>query len=367
MVASLTRVQHLKYVSVSMLVYIVIDYIQTFPEEVAYMWRTNCSLVKILFFVTRYLPFVDLPLMILYNEGVGFSPATCHGLFGAANLMCVSATGIAEGLLFMRAHALSKQSKAVRWYLTAHYALVQAACISLSLYFVQSLSFTPPSGLPPPPATTQLPCIPYASKLTHLSAVFALVFFNQLTITALSFYFVLTNFRESRGPLIQLLWRDGVYYFVLMSSITIANFVMSLQAPMEYRFILAMPQRVLHATVATRMVLRMRSSARSEDDLTRPQLSTMRFRRFKTSGEHTLDFSSTQRSHATSKTSKYTSTTLDECPTPTTLIGMDFRVRPSTTPATSSACSSFQHYPTEMLRGVKSDEESDVIVVKPKG
>jgi hypothetical protein len=35
----------------------------------------------------------------------------------------VSATSLAEGLMFMRAHALSKQSKAVRRYLIAHYAV----------------------------------------------------------------------------------------------------------------------------------------------------------------------------------------------------------------------------------------------------
>ncbi|KAH6903103.1 hypothetical protein BKA70DRAFT_1515664 [Coprinopsis sp. MPI-PUGE-AT-0042] len=218
-VGSMTRVQHLKYVNVSMLVYVAVDYIQTFPEEVAHMWGSHWSLVKILFYVTRYLPFVDLPLTIVFNEVRGLSPGACHGIFGTSNVLCVSATCIAEGLMFMRAHALSKQSTVI----------VQSTCIALALYYVQSLScvYTPLPGY----QSTPLAFLTHTSKppLGH----FCPRIHQSLTITTLSFYFVLTNFSESRGPLIQLLCRDGVYYFLLMSSITIANFVMSLKAPVE--------------------------------------------------------------------------------------------------------------------------------------
>ncbi|KAH6902492.1 hypothetical protein BKA70DRAFT_1113107 [Coprinopsis sp. MPI-PUGE-AT-0042] len=272
---------------------------------------SHWSLVKILFYVTRYLPFVDLPLTIVFNEVRGLSPGACHGIFGTSNVLCVSATCIAEGLMFMRAHALSKQSTVVRRYLMVHYA---ASAIRLPLSLTAPLrQLHPPSRLP----------VNSPAFLTHTSKPplghFALVFINQLTITTLSFYFVLTNFSESRGPLIQLLCRDGVYYFLLMSSITIANFVMSLKAPVEYKYILAMPQRILHATVATRMVLRMRSSARSAHDFSSPPMSTMRFRESK-STKRTHRFGSTQPSD---NTTKYTST-LEECLTPTTLTDTDF-------------------------------------------
>ncbi|KAH6902690.1 hypothetical protein BKA70DRAFT_622014 [Coprinopsis sp. MPI-PUGE-AT-0042] len=350
-VGSMTRVQHLKYVNVSMLVYVAVDYIQTFPEEVAHMWGSHWSLVKILFYVTRYLPFVDLPLTIVFNEVRGLSPGACHGIFGTSNVLCVSATCIAEGLMFMRAHALSKQSTVVRRYLMVHYAIVQSTCIALALYYVQSLSFTPPF-----PVTSQLPCIPYAYKQNHLSAIFALVFINQLTITTLSFYFVLTNFSESRGPLIQLLCRDGVYYFLLMSSITIANFVMSLKAPVEYKYILAMPQRILHATVATRMVLRMRSSARSAHDFSSPPMSTMRFRESK-STKRTHRFGSTQPSD---NTTKYTST-LEECLTPTTLTDTDF-LGSASVPTVDQA-----YNPQEFEeRGWKKERKDMGIVAQPR-
>ena len=48
------------------------DYTLTFEYEVKYMWRSKCSLVKVLFFIVRYSPFADTSL-VLYRAYVALS------------------------------------------------------------------------------------------------------------------------------------------------------------------------------------------------------------------------------------------------------------------------------------------------------
>ena len=55
----------------------IFDYFITLQREVDFLWPTRWSLVKVLFFVTRYLPFVDMSLD-LYCEPIQLIIAQSH-------------------------------------------------------------------------------------------------------------------------------------------------------------------------------------------------------------------------------------------------------------------------------------------------
>ncbi|KAG2019736.1 hypothetical protein CC2G_005149 [Coprinopsis cinerea AmutBmut pab1-1] len=227
------------------------------------------------------MPFIDLPLVVIYYEWRMMPGLGCFGIFATTSLMCILSTGIAEAIMFLRVYALSKRKKSVAIYLSVHFGLVQAATVALYIVFANSLKFQDPlPGFP-----IHIGCIPMEAKVNHLSTIFALVIVNQCVITALSFYFVLTNFKRSRGPLIDLLFEDGVFYFVVMSGITIANFVLSLTMPPDLQFVLSGIQRALHATIASRITIGMREYAQKDLHLSTPSISKMRFEKFSTFDE----------------------------------------------------------------------------------
>ncbi|TFK17193.1 hypothetical protein FA15DRAFT_356076 [Coprinopsis marcescibilis] len=257
-IASMGRVQNSKYVPVAILAYLVVDYFQTLEAEVTYMWRGRLSLLKALFFVTRYLPFIEIPLSVLYNEARGLSPQACHAVFGSTSIMCGLGTCIAEAIMFLRVYAISRQKRSVRIYLSLHFIIIQSVAMSLFIIFVNSLSFFPDFPV----------CIPMHAEINQMKAVFGIILLNQVVITSMSFYFVLTTFRNSRGPLTQTLYEDGILYFVIITAITVVNLVFTFTMPVEYMFLLSGLQRVVHATLATRIVLGMRQAAEEDLDLT---------------------------------------------------------------------------------------------------
>lgn len=206
--------------------------------DICLSWTCLLSLLVSAPLLGRHLPCL---IRTLVNEVWALSPGECHGLFGTSNgttfistttkaddrsrhpVLCVASTVIAEGLMFMRAYALSKQSKAVRWYLMAHYAASHVLPCAFLAHLTRGLpstrlrnprvlpwSFTTSSPslvclifylvwtklrtdypaitvIPPFPMSGQPRCIPYTSKQAHLSAIFALVFFNQLSAFKASF------------------------------------------------------------------------------------------------------------------------------------------------------------------------------------
>ncbi|EAU81680.1 hypothetical protein CC1G_02696 [Coprinopsis cinerea okayama7 len=270
-IGSLTRVLQLKYVAVGVLTYIVSEYFATLEAEVKYIWGSKWTPVKVLFFVIRYIGFVDLPLTIIWNEATGLPPVACHGIFGTTSLICNLVTVLAEAILFLRVHALSKRSRKVGIYLATHFIISHIFTFSLFFVFVDSLKFGP--------ATPGMPCFPLESKMDQLIGTFGVILLNQVVLTALSFYFAIKHFKDTQSPLTTTLYHDGIFYFILMAGVTISNFILSFTMPPEHKFLLAPIQRALHATLSVRIILRMRASAQTDFDFTSLVLSEVRFNR----------------------------------------------------------------------------------------
>jgi len=62
-VQSLTDLHTFSYIQVVSLVVVVNEFIMTVPEEIHSIWRRKWNLSSIIFFASRYLPFVDRSLL----------------------------------------------------------------------------------------------------------------------------------------------------------------------------------------------------------------------------------------------------------------------------------------------------------------
>ncbi|KAH7925234.1 hypothetical protein BV22DRAFT_1046891 [Leucogyrophana mollusca] len=132
--------KYLGAVSVAILIY---DYLLTFERELKYVWHFPWSTVKVLFFYTRYMPFIDTIVMILYRDLLwGSSDSTCHIALGAVSWMYVVGMTGAECLLLIRTWAVWERRTKVAIALGVHaIGTLAAICYSTTIY-VESFVFT---------------------------------------------------------------------------------------------------------------------------------------------------------------------------------------------------------------------------------
>ncbi|KAF9456990.1 hypothetical protein BDZ94DRAFT_1241108 [Collybia nuda] len=69
-----------KYVTVASLVIFVYDYFHTLGLERKHVWKANGMAGKVLFFLNRYPPFVDVSLAAFYYLNRGLSSESCSAL-----------------------------------------------------------------------------------------------------------------------------------------------------------------------------------------------------------------------------------------------------------------------------------------------
>jgi len=165
---ALERLQRMRYLLTAIVVYGVTDYLGTFTREIEYMHTGAWSLIKVLFFLSRYLVFVDVPLNMVLNEASGLSIATCSRLITTTVVMTMVATGLAEGVVFTRAYALSKQNRAVRIYLSLHWICSQAASLTLATLFARSAKVV---AMPPGQPELLNRCIIMGGKTVYVAGL----------------------------------------------------------------------------------------------------------------------------------------------------------------------------------------------------
>ncbi|KAF6753322.1 hypothetical protein DFP72DRAFT_902745 [Ephemerocybe angulata] len=237
------------------------DFIHTFSEEVRLMWPIPLSSVKVLFFVARYYTLLHLGLSAMqgaprhasHHLRSGLTPGECTRAFVQLFISSSMAVLSAEVILYMRVYALSGMNKRLMAYLAIQY-LVHLRLLTPSPLTVE------PSPIP------NLPCIPIYIDRSAAGIVFCLSLASTIAIMAIMVYISRRQYRDFESSLISLFFRDGVLYFICLSTLTCANIVSSNVAPPPYKFITLEPQVLSHSILATRMLMHLRGWA--ERDLT---------------------------------------------------------------------------------------------------
>lgn len=255
-IASAARQKITKYVDVAALALLVVDYLGTLEMEVANMWPAKWSVAKVLFFLSRYSALLDVPLAIYYHTALGLPVRTCRILFSVESSSLLVGVALSEAILFLRVYALSGRNRKFLWVLLFQFFAVHIAEFIIFGNFLTKLEFGP-SRIP-----TVIGCSPLPPKdpslNVQLSALFGLILANELAVLLMTFVIGLMKYRNLNSPLIRIFYRDGFFYFLVLSAISAGNITADLVGPPEYRFLIVVLQRVLHSILASRMILHMR-------------------------------------------------------------------------------------------------------------
>ncbi|KAF5335186.1 hypothetical protein D9611_010932 [Ephemerocybe angulata] len=258
LIATFSYVQIREYASVAAFVYLVLDFFQTLESEVRYIWSGRLNGVKILFFGVRYLPLLNLPLLLVLEHGPETRPERCKGLYGLFLFLVVLSIAFGDAIAYLRVHALRLEKRS-RWftaYLSVHFtALYLLITATFFLDLIGKIVFTPS----PFPDKVQCYLEPNDGPVP-MAIPFILLLCNINFICTICKILIFRNYRNCSGPLVAIFHLDGSMGLLIMTLSTSANLAFLLKGPPEYRFLLLPAHQAIHSTLASRILLRMREA-----------------------------------------------------------------------------------------------------------
>ncbi|KAF8636829.1 hypothetical protein AX17_003236 [Amanita inopinata Kibby_2008] len=84
----------------------VFDYLLTLPLEVDYVWKSRFNVVNTLYFITRYLPFIDVSIALYQQFQTSLSPEACLQANKAFGWLYVIGFSVGEIILSLRTWAV---------------------------------------------------------------------------------------------------------------------------------------------------------------------------------------------------------------------------------------------------------------------
>lgn len=117
------RAQVVSYLHVSMLTLMAHDWLILLNHEVEHIWREKWGLGKILYCISRYGPFLDMPIIITMHTAsyATIDYDTCSTLYKIVTWSTFFGIYTSEAVLLLRTNAIYSGSKRIVILLTAGY------------------------------------------------------------------------------------------------------------------------------------------------------------------------------------------------------------------------------------------------------
>ncbi|KAJ7507383.1 hypothetical protein B0H11DRAFT_1971517 [Mycena galericulata] len=246
-------IQAVRYMHVVDITILLFDYSVTMDLEMSLMWSSKWSLSKFLFFLSRYSPLFDVPVLLYYSMMPNLSFELCSQLHAAASWGTIFGIAVAEAILILRTYALSGRKRSVLIFFTTVWTIAILSSIVLLELFLRSVIYGPP------PSPDVPGCFLVDGDVVFASVPFVLVLLNDTIIMAYTLWIGLRNYRHSRNPLILALYRDGIKYYIFLSIISLINVATLLQAPKPMAQLFNTFLRVVHSVLSTRILLHVRN------------------------------------------------------------------------------------------------------------
>ncbi|KLO07347.1 hypothetical protein SCHPADRAFT_945358 [Schizopora paradoxa] len=249
-----------KIVNLAGVMVLVYDYFLTLGDEVKLVWPSKWSALKVLYFMSRYLAFVDASTMLVFLFRPNLSPNLCQATFRTASYFASAGYIMAQIILSIRTYAIWGRSRRILSILSALLLITHIPGIILQHEALDSLHFQPS------PQPNLISCEPSAYTENSLYIVFALMMMQDLAIVLLTMARGYTQWKECRSPIVITLYRDGFIYFICLFGISFANFlIFELDLKIAYNLLFEL-QRVIHSVLSSRLILNLRSVSQNRED-----------------------------------------------------------------------------------------------------
>ncbi|OAX35685.1 hypothetical protein K503DRAFT_773222 [Rhizopogon vinicolor AM-OR11-026] len=203
--------QQLKYFSLIGPTILAYDWLLTIGSEFTYVWSRRWGIIELLYLFSRYLPFVDTPIVLIYHFYL-MDPSieACHTALTAQCVMYIIGISISEQIFMIRTWAVWKKNNVVRLVLFIGSALVSITQLCLTAVYASSLTYFLGYNL------GGCFVINSSSKVALLSiGIFLFVQFTYLMLVVLKIY---PTVRGKRGIslLLNVILQDGIFFYIML-------------------------------------------------------------------------------------------------------------------------------------------------------
>ncbi|PPR01741.1 hypothetical protein CVT24_001561 [Panaeolus cyanescens] len=242
----------------------VYDWALTLDLEIAMVWKSNWNLMKVLFLIQRYLPFIDTVfLVLLLKFGLGMDNAICKRVYAASGYLMASGTAISELILTLRVWAVWHRDKRLTILLPMVVVGIWVPIMYYMYIFLNSLQFaTLPKAL--------LDLHDTQCFIVKADSRFYLVWLLLMIMDAvILFLMMIPGYKAYRAggdsALYQTVYRDGAIYYLYLFALSTINIVLIRVLPHGYENLLTPIERGVHSMLTSRVLLHIRAHSRGED------------------------------------------------------------------------------------------------------
>ncbi|TFK63340.1 hypothetical protein BDN72DRAFT_328982 [Pluteus cervinus] len=233
------------------------DLLLTFDLEVDLLWPSKWTFIKALYLLQRYLPLVDMVIVtITWQFGEVSELETCEMLFLWSSWSYVVGMTLSEVVLTFRTLAVWGNTTKVRIALF----LFSLGCLGPLYWILAHESFTYHSF--PIPG---MYCFAKAGPETRYLCWTLLTVYDiglLILVATRAFRGHESGRAVSQSTLSQVVYQDGVLYYLYLVALSMTNVVLILSLPGHFATLLVSSiQRILYAVLASRVVLHIREQA----------------------------------------------------------------------------------------------------------
>ncbi|BGP20300.1 hypothetical protein JCM10213_002071 [Rhodosporidiobolus nylandii] len=231
------------------------DTLSTFPVEYRFVWKSNWSILKACYLLNRYwTPIAIFFDVLMINSHV--SPSLCTHVarfFPASAMVTILACG---SILSIRLYALWERSR------TILATLLTLLLAELALMLVGTIRSEAAVVIPPP----FVEAVGFHGCLAQQTHGLALLYwavslaFETIALTLLVWRIIVLKNRSGSLPILRILLRHGVFYFIIVFVAGVVNIGFFAQPRVAYQAFNAIGALALMSLMASRLVLALHDS-----------------------------------------------------------------------------------------------------------
>lgn len=242
---------------------VVYDYVLTFELENHYMWsKQRWNLIRVLFFVNRYMPFVDITVSLCAQLIPTLSDRDCKLLYRLAAWSFCFSIALSEVILTMRTWTLWKTKS---WLGIALAAFYLGCWVPIFIIFGTFLTHANVFGFRLLQYEYAVCIVDPGNVNLYLCWILVLVYdTGTMILMVIAGAKLCAQFRgQPRGSsaLVFTLYRDGITYYIALFILSVANIITIVILPRDLVNLFSVLQRAIHTALSSRVILHLREQA----------------------------------------------------------------------------------------------------------
>ncbi|KAH8111212.1 hypothetical protein DFH11DRAFT_1616026 [Phellopilus nigrolimitatus] len=251
---SLAHYRISSYLDAGTFTILIYDYMITLSSEMRLIWPMPFkSPAKILFLLTRYMPFFDMSILFRSYLGI-HTPEYCVTAYRSIGWLLIAGFITAEAILVLRTWAVWERSRAIGIGLAIWFIVIWGTNLAITDMFMNTMKVSPlPAGFSGCEVTAGSPII-------VVDWILLVVFDSGLLVLMVIKSIQRYNF-HGHSLLFKTVYRDGTVFYIYLLGLTVANIIVMMTLPDDLKTVLFNFERVIHAILTERILLSLRSLA----------------------------------------------------------------------------------------------------------